>query len=192
MDQATEINLGRVKKWRPEVLALRVIVLYFPFEEEFKWGWPCFTLNKRNFAHIHEFKEYCAVLFFKGALISDPQGILSRIGNNTQSGRQFRFTSVEQVRQSEPVLKDFIEQAIQVEKAGLKVEYSKATELTYPAELQSKLDSDPIFKAAFLALTPDRQKAYNYFFSTPKQSRTREARVKKWSEQILSGKGLND
>ncbi len=160
--------------------------------EELKWGWPCYTLGKSNVVLIHGFKDYCALLFFKGALLKDPNGILIRQTENVQAGRQVRFTSVREIDELEAILKATIHEAIEVEKAGLKVDFKKASEFKMPEEFQNKLDENPALKAAFAALTPGRQRAYLLHFSAPKQSQTRASRIEKRLPQILDGKGLDD
>ncbi len=171
---------------------LRAIILGSPFTEELKWGKPCYVFEQSNIVLIIGFKEYCAFLFCKGALLKDAHGILVKAGENTQAARQARFTSVKQIVEMEPILKAYLDEAIEAEKAGLKVNYQKNTELVFPEEFQKKLDQNPALKAAFRALTPGRQRAYNIYFSAPKQSKTRESRVDKCTPQILDGKGLND
>lgn len=184
--------MSKVKKWRGEMERLRTIVLDCGLTEDFKWRQPCYTFDQSNIVIIHGFKEYCALLFFKGALLADPHGILIRQTENVQAGRQIRFTSLREIVEMEPILKDYIYEAIEVEKAGLKVESKRDTELTLPEELQSKFDENPALKTAFEALTPGRQRAYVLYFSQPKQSKTRESRIEKCIPQILAGKGLND
>jgi len=171
---------------------LRMIILDCQLTEELKWGVPCYTFQKSNIVLINGFKEYCALLFFKGALLNDANGILNKIGENTQAGRQIRFTNVREIVEMETILKAYIYEAIEVEKAGLKVNFKKNTELIFPEEFQNKLDENPALKTAFDALTPGRQRAYNLYFSAPKQSKTRESRIEKCMQQILNGKGLND
>ena len=179
------------KKWREEFGKLRLIILDCQLTEELKWGCPCYTSQKRNIVLIHGFKEYCAILFFKGALLKDADGILIQQTENVQAGRQIRFTSVREIVEMEPILKTYIKEAIEVEKAGLKVVLKKTTEFKIPEEFQSKLDELPALKTAFAALTPGRQRAYLLYFSTAKQSKTRESRVEKRMPQILNGKGLD-
>ncbi len=183
---------SKVKKWREEMEKLRTIVLDCGLTEDFKWRQPCYTFDQRNIVLIHGFKEYCALLFFQGALLHDPQGILIRQTENVQAGRQIRFTSVREIAEMEPILTEYINEAVEVEKAGLKVEPKKDTGLTLPEELQNKFDEMPALKTAFEALTPGRQRAYVLYFSQPKQSKTRESRIEKCIPQILAGKGLND
>jgi len=180
------------KAWKEELAQLRRIILDCPLTEEVKWGVPCYTLDERNIVLVHVFKEYCAILFFKGALLKDANRILIQQTKNTQSARQIRFTNVQQIVEMEPVVKAYIHEAIEVEKAGLKVSFKETAEFGMPAEFQSKLDEIPALKTAFNALTPGRQRAYILHFSAPKQSKTRESRVEKCMQQILKGKGLND
>jgi uncharacterized protein YdeI (YjbR/CyaY-like superfamily) len=182
----------KAKKWREEFEKLRMITLVCGLTEELKWRQPCYTLQKKNIVLIHGFKEYCALLFFKGALLKDADGILIQQTENVQAGRQIRFTNVREIVQMEPILKAYIKEAIKVEKAGLKVTLKKTSDFTVPDEFQSKLDQIPSLKAAFDALTPGRQRTYLFYFSTAKQSKTRESRVEKCMQQILDGKGLND
>jgi uncharacterized protein YdeI (YjbR/CyaY-like superfamily) len=183
---------GKAKKWQEETRKLRMIILDCGLTEELKWGCPCYTLQKSNIVLIHVFKEYCALLFFKGALLKDADGILIQQTKNVQAARQIRFTSVREVVQMEPILKAYIHEAIAVEKAGLKVKLKKTSDFTIPEEFQSKLDAIPALKTAFDALTPGRQRAYLFHFAAPKQSKTRTSRVEKCMQQILNGKGLND
>jgi uncharacterized protein YdeI (YjbR/CyaY-like superfamily) len=183
---------SKAQKWQEEFERLRMIVLDCGLTEEFKWGVPCYTFEKSNIVLIHGFEEYCALLFVKGALLKDAKGILITQTENTQASRQIRFTNVQEIVEMEPILKDYIHEAIEVEKAGLKVDFKKTTEFTIPEEFQNKLDAIPALKTAFEALTPGRQRAYILYFSQPKQSKTRESRVEKCMQQILNGKGLND
>ena len=183
--------LSRAKNWREETEKLRMIILDFPLTEELKWGKPCYTFQNSNVVIIQGFKEYCALLFFKGALLKDANGILVKPGENTQAGRQIRFTNVREIVEMAPLLKAFIDEAIEVEKAGLKVKLKKTTEFIIPEEFQNQLDKNPALKTAFEALTPGRQRAYILHFSAPKLSKTREARVEKCMRPILDGKGLD-
>jgi uncharacterized protein YdeI (YjbR/CyaY-like superfamily) len=178
--------------WQEEFEKLRDVVLDCGLTEELKWGCPCYTFEKRNIVLIHGFKEYCALLFFKGALLNDARGILIQQTKNVQAARQIRFASVREIVKLKPILKTYIYEAIEVEKAGLKVKFKKATEFKAPEEFQNKLDKIPALKTAFEALTAGRQRAYVLHFSAPKQSKTRESRVEKYMPQILKGKGLND
>ena len=182
----------RKGNWQQEFEQLRKICLDSGLIEELKWGCPCYTFEKRNVVLIHGFKEYCALLFFKGALLKDAKGILIQQTKNVQSARQIRFTSVREIVKLKPILKAYIKEAIEVEKAGLKVKLKKTSDFQIPDEFQTKLDEMPSLKTAFKALTPGRQRAYLFHFSQPKQSRTRESRVEKYTQQILSGKGLDD
>ncbi|MFW9803147.1 MAG: YdeI family protein [Candidatus Thorarchaeota archaeon] len=192
MNPKVDAYLSKAKEWQEEFEKLRMIILDCGLTEELKWGKPCYTFQKSNIVIIQGFKEYCALLFFKGALLKDANGILIKPGENTQAGRQIRFTNSQQVAEIEPILKDYIHEAIEVEKAGLKVDFKPTTEFKIPGEFQSKLDEIPALKTAFDALTPGRQRAYILYFSQPKQSKTRNSRVEKYMQQILNGKGLND
>ncbi|EPZ42474.1 YdeI/OmpD-associated family protein [Alicyclobacillus acidoterrestris] len=182
--------LSKAKKWREEYEKLRDIALDCDLTEEFKWMHPCYTFENKNIVLIHGFKEYCALLFHKGALLQDTHGILIRQTENVQAARQIRFTSVQEIIEMEPILKSYIYNAIAVEQSGLKVELKK--DFTIPEEFQSKLDENPALKTAFEALTPGRQRAYILYFSQPKQSKTRVSRIEKCVGRILDGKGLND
>jgi uncharacterized protein YdeI (YjbR/CyaY-like superfamily) len=184
--------LNKVEKWRDEYYRLRAIVLDCQLTEELKWGNPCYTLDDKNIVLMHGFNEYCALLFFKGALLKDANGLLIRQTENVQAGRQIRFTSVREIDEMEPILKAYIHEAIAVEKAGLKVPKKTTAEFALPEELRSKLEELPALKAAFEALTPGRQRAYILYFSAAKQSKTREARIEKSTPRILDGKGLDD
>jgi uncharacterized protein YdeI (YjbR/CyaY-like superfamily) len=192
MNPQVDTFLNEEEKWREEMKKLRKIILSCPLTEESKWGKPSYSLEKNNIVLMHGFKEYCALLFFKGALLKDAHGILVQQTENTQSARQIRFTNVREITRLEPILKAYVLEAIEVEKAGLKVEYKKTSEFTVAEEFQNKLDEIPALKTAFGALTPGRQRAYLLYFSAPKQSKTRSARVEKCLPQILKGKGLND
>ena len=184
--------LKKAKKWREEFQKLRMACLECELTEELKWGKPCYSYQKSNIVLIHGFKEYCALLFMKGALLKDPNGILVQQTENVQAARQIRFTSVPEIVGMKPILKAYIKEAIEVEKAGLEVNYKKTSEFAIPEEFQNKLDESPALKTAFDALTPGRQRGYLLYFSAAKQSKTRESRVEKCLEQILDGKGLND
>jgi len=192
MNPKVDFYFSEAEKWRDELAKLRTIVLDSPLTEELKWGVPCYTFQKSNILLIHVFKEYCALLFVKGALLKDPAGVLIQQTENVQAARQVRFTNIQEIVELEPTLKAYINEAIQVEVSGLKVNYKKAEEFSIPDEFLSKLEDNPDLETAFYALTPGRQRAYLLYFSAPKQSKTREARVEKFLLQILSGKGLND
>ena len=179
-------------KWQKEYGKLRTIALDCGLIEELKWGCPCYVYEKSNIVLIHGFKEYCALLFFKGALLNDPSGILIQQTKNVQSARQIRFTNVREIAKLEKILKAYIYEAIEVERAGLKVKLKKTSEYKIPEEFQKRLNKSSALKTAFDALTPGRQRAYIFHFSQPKLSKTREARVEKYMKQILNGKGLND
>ncbi|MFD1019615.1 YdeI/OmpD-associated family protein [Thalassobacillus hwangdonensis] len=187
-----EAFISRADQWKEEFKALREIIRTCELTEDFKWMHPCYTLNGKNVVLIHGFKDYCALLFHKGALLKDPHGILIQQTKNVQAARQIRFTNVEDIVEMESLLKAYIEEAIEVEKAGLKVETKKTEEYEIPEELQAAFDEDPAFKDAFEALTPGRQRAYILHFSKAKRSATREARVEKHKQDIFDGKGLND
>ena len=184
--------LSKQKNWKDEFEKLRTIILGSELTEELKWGTPCYTFQNRNVVLMHGFKEYCALLFFKGALLKDPDGILIRQTQNVQSARQIRFTSVREIVKLKTTLKAYLKEAVEVEKAGLKVNFKDTSEFTVPQEFQKKLDKSAALKKAFRALTPGRQRAYLLYFSTPKQSKTRESRIEKSTPQILAGKGLDD
>ncbi|WHY88149.1 YdeI family protein [Neobacillus novalis] len=192
MNPKVDEFLSKAKKWKEEYEKLRNIVLDCELTEEFKWMHPCYTLEKKNIVLIHGFKEYCALLFNKGALLKDTQGILIQQTENVQAARQIRFTNLQEIIEMESILKAYIYEAIEVEKAGLEVNFKKTTEYIIPEELQNKFDELPALKPAFEALTPGRQRAYILYFSAPKQSKTRESRIEKYRQQILNGKGLND
>lgn len=183
---------NQAEKWQAEIKKLRMILLDCPLTEELKWGVPCYTFQNKNIVLIHVFKEYCALLLIKGALLQDAQGLLIQQTENVQSARQIRFTRLEEIVELEPSLKTYVNEAIEVEKAGLKVKYKPATEFIPPEELISKLETVPGLQDAFDSLTPGRQRGYLLYFSAPKQSKTREARIEKCIPQILSGKGLKD
>jgi uncharacterized protein YdeI (YjbR/CyaY-like superfamily) len=183
---------GKAGKWQEEFDKLRTIVLDCGLTEELKWGCPCYTFQKRNIVLIHGFKEYCALLFFKGALLHDAKGILIRQTENVQAARQIRFTNVREIVKMKPIVKAYIYEAIEVEKAGLKVNFKKTSDFKIPEEFQNRLNKIPALKTAFAALTPGRQRAYIFYFSQPGLSKTRESRIEKWTRQILNRKGLND
>jgi uncharacterized protein YdeI (YjbR/CyaY-like superfamily) len=189
MNPKVDGYLRKAKKWQEEMTKLRRISLDSGLTEELKWGKPCYTFQKSNIVIIQGFKEFCALLFCKGALLKDPNGILKEFG--WQAARRIPFSNVREIVEMEPILKVYIHEAIEAEKAGLKVNYKKNPE-PISEELQNKLDEIPALKAAFDALTPGRQRGYILYFSAAKQSKTRESRVKKCMQQILKGKGLND
>jgi uncharacterized protein YdeI (YjbR/CyaY-like superfamily) len=179
-------------QWQEEFKKLRMIVLDCGLTEELKWGCPCYTFQKRNIVLMHGFKEYCALLFFKGALLKDAKGILIQQTENVQAARQIRFTNVREIIKLKTIVKAYIKEAIEVEKAGVKVNLKKTAEFKMPGEFQNKLNESPALKRAFAALTPGRQRGYLLHFSAAKQSKTRQARIEKAMPQILTGKGLND
>lgn len=192
MNPKVDFYFSKTQKWQKELEKLRMIILNCKLTEELKWGVPCYKFQNSNIVLIHVFKEYCALLFFKGALLNDANGILIQQTKNVQAARQIRFTNIREIVERETILKAYIYEAIEVEKAGLKVNFKKTTEFIIPEEFQNKLDEIPALKTAFNALTPGRQRAYNLYFSEPKQSKTRESRVEKYMQQILNRKGLND
>ena len=191
MNPDVDFFFDKAKQWQQEYEKLRTIILDCGLEEELKWGQPCYTYHNSNIVLIHGFKEYCALLFFKGALLSDVEDILIQQTENVQSARQIRFTSLREITSRQAVLKAYIYEAIEVEKAGLQVKRKKTAEYDVPEEFQKKLDKSPTLKKAFDALTPGRQRGYLLYFSQPKLSKTRTARVEKSAPQILKGKGLN-
>lgn len=192
MNPKVDFYFDKATQWQKEIEKLRTIALDCGLTEELKWGCPCYLFEKRNIVLIHVFKEYCAFLFFKGALLKDTDGILIQQTKNVQVARQIRFTSIREVVKLAPTLKTYIYQAIEVEKAGVKVKLKKSTEFDIAEEFQKKLDKVRGLKTAFHALTPGRQRGYLLYFSAPKQSKTREARVEKCIPAILKGKGLTD
>jgi uncharacterized protein YdeI (YjbR/CyaY-like superfamily) len=192
MNPKVDFFFDKASKWQEEYEYLRTIILECGLTEEFKWGCPCYTYENKNIVLIHGFKEYCALLFFKGALLNDADTILVQQTENVQSARQVRFTNTKEIIKLTPTLKAYIYEAIEVEKAGLKVNYKKTPEYTIPEEFQKKLNKMPTLKKAFNELTPGRQRAYLFYFSLAKQSKTRESRVEKYVQQILEGKGLED
>jgi len=192
MNPKVDFFFNKAKKWQREFEKLRTIILDCQLTEELKWGVPCYTLQKSNIVLIHGFKEYCAILFVKGALLKNTKGILIQQTKNVQSARQIRFTNVREIVKLKSVLKAYINEAIAVEKAGLKVNFKKTSEFSIPKEFQNKLDENLALKEAFYALTPGRQRAYLFYFSQAKLSKTREARVEKSIDLILDGMGLND
>lgn len=192
MNPKVDWYFEKAGKWQEEIKKLRTIILGCDLTEDLKWGCPCYTFEKKNIALIHVFKEYCAVLFFKGALLKDSKGLLIQQTENVQSARQMRFTSVRDITKVEKVLKDYLYEAVEVEEKGLKVTLKKTEDFAVPEEFESKLKKNKALKAAFSALTPGRQRAYLFYFSQAKQSKTREARIEKYLPHILEGKGLDD
>jgi uncharacterized protein YdeI (YjbR/CyaY-like superfamily) len=192
MNPGVDWFFTKATKWQEEYEILRMLVLDCGLTEELKWGCPCYTLEKSNIVLIHGFKEYCALLFMKGALLKDARKILVQQTENVQASRQIRFTSVQQINKMQPVLKTYIKEAIKLEKAGLKVELKSTKEFNIPKEFQNVLEDMPELKTAFEKLTPGRQRGYLLYFSAPKQSKTRETRIEKYLERILQGKGLDD
>lgn len=192
MNPKVDFYFSKAKKWQKELEQLRMIVLDCGLNEELKWGVPCYTFQKRNIVLIHVFKEYCALLFFKGTLLDDAKGILIQQTENVQVARQIRFTRVQEIGKMQRTLKAYIYEAIEIEKAGVKVPLKKTADFAVPEEFQKKLNTISALKTAFKALTPGRQRAYLLHFSAPKQSKTRASRVEKYIPQILDGKGLND
>jgi len=184
--------LKKAKKWQEEFERLRQVCIGCGLTEELKWGKPCYTYRGSNVVLIHGFKDYCALLFFKGALLKDPKAILVQQTENVQAARQIRFANVRQIVEMESTLKAYIKEAIEVEKGGLEVTYKKTSEFAIPAEFQNRLDDSPALKTAFHELTPGRQRGYLLYFSAGKKSKTRAARIEKCVHQILEGKGLND
>lgn len=184
--------LSTVQNWPQEMERLRSILIDCNVEEELKWGKPCYTFEGKNIAIIQGFKAYAALLFFKGVLLKDPDSILIKTGENTEVGRQLRFTDVQTISDMEPSIRSYIAEAIEIEKAGLKLPPKKQTEIAVPEELQAKLVEDPAFKTAFEGLTPGRQRAYIRHFAEAKQAKTRIARIEKYAPKILAGKGILD
>lgn len=192
MNPKVDFFFSKNKKWHKELETLRIFILGCGLNEELKWGVPCYTNNKSNIVLIHAFKDYCAVLFFKGALLKDPKGILIQQTKNVQSARQFRFTDVKEIAKLKTTIKSYIKEAIEIEKAGLKVELKRTTEFEMPDEFRIKLEKSAALKKAFNALTPGRQRGYLLHFSSAKQAKTRESRIEKNLKRILAGKGLDD
>lgn len=192
MNPEVDSYFTKAKKWKDELEKLRIIILSCGLTEERKWGSPCYTLNKKNIVLLHVFKEYCGMLFFKGALLKNKHGILIEQSKNVQAARQIRFTNIEEIVSLEPVLKLYLNEAIAAEKKGLKVAFKTTTEYNIPEEFEASLKSFPDLKTAFEALTPGRQRGYLLHFSAPKQSKTRQTRIEKCIPNILNRKGLND
>ncbi len=184
--------INKSEKWQIETKKLRKIILDCNLYEDLKWGKPCYIFQGKNIVLIQGFKEYCALLFFKGALLQDVNSILVKMGDNTQAGRQIRFTNISEIVKLEPVMKKYIYEAIEIEKKGLKVDFKENIKLIIPEEFKNKLNKNSELKIAFNLLTPGRQRAYIIYFSAPKQPKTREARIEKYMQKILGGKGLND
>jgi uncharacterized protein YdeI (YjbR/CyaY-like superfamily) len=192
MNPKVDEYLLESRSWKEEFEKLRMTILECGLTEELKWNKPCYIYKNKNIVIIQGFKEYCAVMFFKGALINDPNGILVSPGENSQAQRQIRFTNAQEIMEMKTVLKDYVKQAVEVERVGLEVNFKKTEEFIIPEELQNKFNEMPSLKSAFDALTPGRQRAYILYFSKAKQSKTREARIEKYLQNILDGKGLND
>lgn len=192
MNPKVDFFFNKAKKWQEELMKLRTVILECHLTEELKWGCPCYTFKGSNIVLIHAFKDYCALLFFKGALLKDTHGILIRQTENVQSARQIRFTHMEEITGQEAILKAYIYEACEVEEAGLKVALKKTADFPVPEEFQEQLKKMPQLKTAFASLTPGRQRAYLFHFAQPKQSKTRASRVEKCIPQILDGKGLED
>ncbi len=192
MNPKVGFYFSKSQKWLEELEQLRTIVLDCGLTEALKWGVPCYTFEKSNIVLLHTFKEYCALLFFKGVLLKDVKGILVQQTENVQATRQIRFTNVSEIMEMAPILKSYIYEAVDVEKAGLIVDFKKTTAFKMPEEFQNKLEDSPGLKTAFAALTPGRQRAYLLYFSAPKQPKTRESRIEKYVQQILDGQGLHD
>lgn len=192
MNPKVDEFLSKEKKWRPELTELRRIIQDCGLTEEVKWGVPCYTFQKKNIVLIHGFKEYCAILFTKGSLLRDEQGVLIQQTENVQGARQIRFTALEEITALASTIKAYVQEAVEVEKAGVKVPVKEHTEWSIPEELQQKFDESPALMEAFKALTPGRQRAYILYFSDPKQSKTRVSRIEKYEQHILNGKGLQD
>jgi len=192
MNDQVDEYLGRVKNWQQELTILRAILLETTLTETIKWGVPCYTFQDSNIVLLGSFKDFCSISFFKGILLSDPHGILTSPGENSQSVKMVKFTSLQDIVKLKPILKEYIYEAIEVENLGLKVETKKLSDLVFAEELIQVLSDDAAFKTAFEALTPGRQRAYNLFFTAAKQPATRFSRIEKYRQQILDGKGIND
>lgn len=192
MNPKVDFFFTKAKQWKKEFEAMRAIALDCNLTEELKWGQACYTFENKNIVLIHGFKEYCAFLFFKGALLKDPKNILIQQTKNVQAARQIRFTNVGEITKLKATLKSYIYEAVAVEEAGLKVAFKKTSDVEVPEEFQNKLDKKPALKKAFDALTPGRQRAYLFYFGSAKQSKTREARIEKYLPKIMEGKGLDD
>jgi len=191
MNSKVDEHINQSKQWKDEMNALRTIILDCQLAEDFKWGKPCYSFQGKNIVIIQGFKDYFALLFFKGGLMKDPQQLLVKMGENTQAGRQMRFENVQDILDKKPIIRDYIFEAVEIEERGEKVEIKKEA-TTIPEEFQVKLNENPELKSAFESLTPGRQRAYLFHFSAPKQSKTRESRIEKSIPNILDGKGMND
>ncbi len=192
MNPKVDLYFDELQKWKPELEKLRMIILDCMLTEELKWGSPCYSFQKKNVILIGGFKDNCVISFIKGALLSDPKGILTKPGENSQSARVIRFTNLKEIIKLEPVIKAYIFETIENEKAGIKVELKKTTEYEFPEELENKFKASAALKKAFHALTPGRQRGYLLFFTAAKQSETRAARIEKYTDRILKGIGIND
>jgi len=192
MNPKVDTYLSELQKWKQELEQLRAIVLDCGLMEELKWETPCYMFQKSNIILLGAFKDFCIISFLKGALLSDEEGILTKMGENTQAARVVKFTSVKEIKKLNAILKAYIFEAVEIEKAGLKVEPKKHSEYNVPEELQNQFKLNPDFKKAFDALTPGRQRGYLLYFSDSKQSKTREARIEKYLPRIMNGKGIND
>ena len=192
MNPKVDFYFADDKKWHNELVELRQIILECGLKEELKWGCPCYVSGQKNIVLLHTFKSYCAILFFKGALLNDRENVLVQQSENVQAARQMRFTNVNEIKKLAPVIKAYVGQAIDVENAGMKVEMKKSTDLVYPDELKTKLQENAELRKAFEALTPGRQRAYNLYFTSAKQAKTRQDRIEKSIPNILNGKGLSD
>lgn len=192
MNPKVDDFISNAKKWQPEIEQLRLLLLDCGLTEEFKWRNPCYTFQGNNVVLIGSFKEYCALSFFKGTLLQDSNGLLSKPGENSQAVRFFKFTNLQEIQELKPIIKNYIYEAIELEKAGLKVIFKSNAKLELVEELQIALDKNPSLKIAFKALTPGRQRAYDLYFSAAKQSKTRETRIENYIPRILDGKGFND
>lgn len=192
MDSRLDRYFRHTKAWRAEKQRLRAILLDYPLSEELKWRQPCYTYRGANVVILGGFKRTCELGFFKGALLDNPHGLLVPPGPHSQASRQLRFRSVEEIEEKEPMIRATLENAIEVERAGLRVDFNQKHDLVLVEELLAKMESDPEFRAAFGALTPGRQRGYNLFFGAAKQSKTRAARIEKHAARILEGKGIHD
>lgn len=192
MNPKVDDFISEATKWQAEIKQLRTLLLDGGLTEEFKWRTPCYSFQGNNVIIIGCFKNYCTLSFFKGALLQDSHKVLSKPGENSQAVRFFKFTNLEEITEQKPTIKAYISEAIEIEKAGLKVAFKSNTELEWVAELQMALDKNPVLKTAFNALTPGRQRAYNLYFSEAKQPKTRETRIEKYTQRILDRKGIND